>query len=40
VFTAVAEFVGGLVLTVATDLLIEQLVYYGKEREVHSRRAC
>jgi hypothetical protein len=30
VLTAVAELVGGLVLTVAADLLVEQLVYYDK----------
>jgi len=31
VLTAVAELVGGLVLTVAADLLVEQLVYYEKD---------
>ena len=30
--TAVAELVGGLVLTVAADLLVEQLVYYEKDK--------
>jgi hypothetical protein len=32
VLTAVAELVGGLVLTVAADLLVEQLVYYEDKR--------
>jgi hypothetical protein len=32
VLTAVAELVGGLVLTVAADLLVEQLVYNEKEK--------
>jgi len=32
VLTAVAELVGGLVLTVAADLLVEQLVYYEKDK--------
>jgi hypothetical protein len=32
VLTAVAEHVGGLVFTVAADLLVEQLVYYEKEK--------
>ncbi len=32
VLTAVAGFVGGLVLTVAADLLVEQLVYYEDKR--------
>jgi hypothetical protein len=34
VLTAVAELVGSLVLTVAADLLVEQLVYYVYEGEV------
>jgi hypothetical protein len=33
-WTAVAELVGNLVLTVAAGLLVEQLVYYVYEGEV------
>jgi hypothetical protein len=32
VLTADAELVGGLVLTVAADLLVERLVYYEKDK--------
>ncbi len=37
VLTAVAKLVSGLVLTVAADLLVEQLVYYEDKRSAQPK---